>query len=387
MLNFIYHNPVKIIFGKGAMNKLNTLIPGGVKIMLIYGGGSIKKNGIYDKVKSALNNQQVIEFGGIEPNPEYQTLLKAVDIVLKNNIQFLLAVGGGSVIDGTKFIAAASEYQGKEKWDIITRDLNIEKALPLGCVLTLPAAGSEMNGTAVISRRERKQKLAFQSPAIYPKFSILDPEVTYSLSNRQVANGIIDIFVHVIEQYLTYDVNAPLQDRQAEAILLTLIDEAPIILSNKNDYNSRANFMWCATQALNGIIGCGVPGDWTTHLIGHELTAYYGIDHGQSLALVLPSVLHHCQKQKAKKIVQYAERVWKIKGSDKEKIQLAIQKTIDLFQTVGMKMSYSDYNIQKEKSMFTEIAEKIMSQEKRSIGENKNIWKEDIIEILMNVPE
>lgn len=279
MYNFEYKNPVKILFGKGQITKLGNELQKNKKIMLTYGGGSIFNNGVYQQVKAAVKGMDIIEFGGIEPNPRYETLMKAVEIVRAEKIDYLLAVGGGSVLDGTKFIAAAVLFEGNDPWDILAKsDQTIVKnALPIGAVLTLPATGSEMNGNAVITRAETQEKLAFSSPAVMPQFSVLDPEVIFSLPEKQVANGIVDAFIHVIEQYLTFPVNSPIQDRFAESILLTLIDEGPKVLANRTDYDAAANFMWSATMALNGLIGIGVPQDWATHMIGHELTAYHGL--------------------------------------------------------------------------------------------------------------
>lgn len=380
MWNFTYHNPVKIVFGKGAIAELANLVPQDQKIMMTYGGGSIKRNGVYDQVVAALKGRQLVEFGGIEPNPRYETLMRAVAQVKAEGIGFLLAVGGGSVLDGTKFIAAAVKYTGDDPWDILAREAPVAAALPLGAVLTLPATGSEMNGNAVISRESTREKLSFSSPLVYPRFSILDPETTYSLSARQVANGIVDTFVHVAEQYLTYSVNAPLQDRQAEAILLTLIEEAPKVKANPQDYDVRANLMWCATQALNGMIGCGVPQDWATHTIGHELTAFFGLDHGQTLAIVLPAVLKHQRARKTGKLIQYAQRVWGIQGlSDEETVDAAIAKTEEFFRSVGNPTRLSDYGI--KLADCRPIVERF-KERGWTFGEHKAIGAQEVGEIL-----
>jgi NADP-dependent alcohol dehydrogenase len=380
MWNFTYHNPVKIVFGKGAISELANLVPQDQKIMMTYGGGSIKRNGVYDQVMAALKGRALVEFGGIEPNPRYETLMRAVEQVKAEGIGFLLAVGGGSVLDGTKFIAAAAEYTGDDPWNILAKEAPVAAALPLGAVLTLPATGSEMNGNAVISRESTREKLAFSSPLVYPCFSILDPETTYSLSARQVANGIVDTFVHVAEQYLTYSVNAPLQDRQAEAILLTLIEEAQKVKANPHDYDVRANLMWCATQALNGLIGCGVPQDWATHNIGHELTAFFGLDHGQTLAIVLPAVLKHQRARKAGKLIQYAQRVWGIQGlGDEETIDAAIAKTEEFFRSVGNPTRLSDYDIKLADCQ--PIVERFTVRGAK-FGEHKAIGAQEVGEIL-----
>jgi len=346
MYNFEYQNPVKIIFGKGEIGKAGINIPEGSKILLTYGGGSIFKNGVYDQVKASIKNFEVVEFGGIEPNPHYETLMKAVELVKKEHITFLLSVGGGSVLDGTKFIAAAALFTKGDPWHILSRQAKVDEALPIGAVLTLPATGSEMNGNSVVTRVETTEKLSFNSLLVMPLFSILDPEVIFSLPEKQVANGIVDAFVHVIEQYLTFPVNSPIQDRFAESILKTLVEEGPKVLANRNDYDAAANLMWSATMALNGLIGVGVPQDWATHMIGHELTAYHGIDHARTLAIVLPGLMHIKREQKKDKILQLGERVWGIsQGTDNERIDLTIRKTIEFFESVGIPTKLPDYGV------------------------------------------
>ena len=291
MLNFKYYNPTKIIFGKGRIKDVAKEIPKGSRILITYGGGSVRRNGVLDQVMNALEGRDVLEFSGIEPNPEYDTLMKCVELARSERVDFLLAVGGGSVIDGTKFIAAAVPYQG-DAWEIATSfGRRVGGSLPFGTVLTLPATGSEMNSGAVISRRSLKAKLTFGHPSLFPVFSVLDPTTTYTLPPEQISNGIIDTFVHVTEQYLTYPVQGKLQDRFAEGLLLTLIEDGPVALREPENYDVRASLMWCATLGLNGLIGAGVPQDWATHMVGHELTALYGLDHGKTLAIVLPALL------------------------------------------------------------------------------------------------
>ncbi|HAX96836.1 MAG TPA: NADH-dependent alcohol dehydrogenase [Prolixibacteraceae bacterium] len=374
MYNFEYKNPVKIVFGKGQIAKLKDELPVGTKILLIYGSGSIFKNGVYDQVAEALVDFDVVEFGGIEPNPTYETSMEAVKVVKREKIGFLLSVGGGSVLDATKFIAAAALYDEGDPRDFLKPEpdkVPVEKALPLGAVLTLPATGSEMNGNSVISIRETTEKLAFGSLHVMPKFSILDPETIFSLPDRQVANGIVDAFIHVIEQYLTYPVDSPLQDRQAEGVLLTLIEEGPKVLANRKDYNAAANFMWSATIALNGLLGVGVAQDWATHGIGHELTAYHGIDHARTLAIVLPALMDVRRKQKEAKLLQYGERVWNIKeGSVDERIDQAIRKTVEFFESVGIPTRLPDYGVTMET---IERIEKRFSERGTRLGERKDI--------------
>jgi len=348
MYNFEFKNPVKIIFGKDTIPKVADEVPSNARVLMTYGGGSIKKTGVYDQVKNALNDSELFEFGGIEPNPHYETCMKAVELIKKEKINYLLSVGGGSVLDATKFIAAAVLYEDGDPWEILARryEVEVKQALPIGAVLTLPATGSEMNGNSVITRVSTQEKMAFGSPKVMPQFSILDPECVFTLPDRQVANGIVDAYVHVLEQYLTFDVNSPIQDRFAESILLTLIEEGPKVLANRKDYESAANFMWSATLALNGLIGSGVPQDWATHMIGHELTAYHGIDHARTLAIVLPGMMHIKRKNKKEKLLQYGERIWNINsGNTDERIDQAINKTIEFFESVGIKTKLPDYDV------------------------------------------
>lgn len=343
MENFAFWNPTKILFGKGQIAAISGEIPAGTKVMVTYGGGSIRSNGVYDQVMAALKQCRVVEFGGIQPNPEYETLMQAVRLARAEKAEFLLAVGGGSVLDGTKFIAAAIPFEG-EPWDIVQKHAEVKSAVPLGSVLTLPATGSEANPYAVISRAETGEKLAFSSPHVYPKFSVLDPETTFTLPPRQVANGIVDAYVHVMEQYLTYPAKAELNDRFAESILQTLIEVGPKTLARPTDYDVRATFVWAATMALNGLIGCGVPQDWATHMIGHELTALYGIDHARTLAVVAPHLYRVMKQDKAAKLLQYGERVWGIReGSEEERIEAAIRRTEEFFESLGVPTRLARY--------------------------------------------
>ena len=367
MLNFEYWNPVKMIFGKGQIAKLSAEIPKNRRILMIYGGGSIKKNEVYDQVKTALKDYTVLEFGGIEPNPHYETLMKAVEMVKAEKIDFLLAVGGGSVLDGTKFIAMGACCEG-DPWDIWTRKTSMNQAISLASVLTLPATGSEMNCGSVVTKFETREKLGFVHPLLFPQFSILDPETTYSLPPQQTANGIIDAFVHVVEQYITPEVNSPLQDRIAEGILLTLIEEGPKALQDPTNYDVRANIMWCATMALNGVFNVGMPEDWEMHLIGHELTAKFNLDHGVTLAIVLPALWHKRKELKRKKLLKYAERVWGIHKGDAG-IDKAIEKTREFFESLGVKTYLSDYDI--DKSVIPELADRLM-RHKNSMMQNRD---------------
>ncbi len=349
MKNFEFYNPVKVIFGKDQIKKLPANIGNHKRVMMIYGGGSIKKNGIYNQVKEVLNEYEIFEFGGIEPNPRYETAMKAVDIIKKENIDFLLAVGGGSVIDATKFIAAASLFTEGDPWEILSKSKVVKASIPIGTILTLPATGSEMNMVAVLTRNSTNEKFAFGSPFSFPKFSILMPEFAASLPKRQVANGVVDAYIHVIEQYLTYPTGTPLQDRFAESILQTLIEEGSKVYENPADYDAMANLMWCATMALNGNISCGGSSDWSVHMIGHELTVMYDIDHARTLAVVLPGIWKALRNEKKEKLLQYAQRVWNIhSGTENEKIDKAIQKTVDFFDSLDVKTKLSDFDLGKE---------------------------------------
>ncbi|EOI3503788.1 alcohol dehydrogenase [Cronobacter dublinensis] len=374
MNNFNLHNPTHIAFGKGAIGELRSLIPADSRVLITYGGGSVKKTGVLDQVYSALNGLDVLEFGGIEPNPSYETLMNAVELVRKEKVTFLLAVGGGSVLDGTKFIAAAAHYTAaSDPWHILeTRGSDITDAILMGSVLTLPATGSESNKGAVVSRRATGDKQAFHSPFVQPRFAILDPVYTYTLPPRQVANGVVDAFVHTVEQYVTYPVNAKIQDRFAEGILLTLIEEGPKALEEPENYDVRANLMWAATQALNGLIGAGVPQDWATHMLGHELTAMHGLDHAQTLAVVLPALWNEKRNEKRAKLLQYAGRVWNItEGSDDERIDAAIAATRRFFETMGAPTRLSDYGL--DGSSIPALLAKLEEHGLTALGEHQDI--------------
>ncbi|TAL86466.1 MAG: iron-containing alcohol dehydrogenase [Rhodanobacter sp.] len=346
MNNFEFYNPTRIVFGTDTTAKLDTLVPASAQVLILFGGASAKTNGTLAEVRTALGNRVIQEFGGIEPNPSYDTLTRAVEQVRKEKLDFLLAVGGGSVIDGTKFVAAAVPFEG-DTWSILEQHgRNITAAMPFGSVLTLPATGSEMNSGGVVTRPAIRAKLAFQSPHTYPQFSILDPTKTFTLPPRQIANGVVDAFVHIIEQYLTYPSQAQVQDRFAEGLLQSLIETGPKALANPRDYDTRANLMWIATLALNGLIGAGVPQDWSTHMIGHELTALHGIDHARTLAIVLPASLQVRRESKREKLLQYAERVWQIReGSDEQRIDQAISRTRAFFQDMGIPTQLPDYDL------------------------------------------
>ncbi|WGQ09773.1 iron-containing alcohol dehydrogenase [Pedobacter gandavensis] len=382
MLNFEFKNPTKIIFGKGQIEKLEQEIPKQAKVMMLYGGGSIKTNGIYEQVKKALSGFEVVEFSGIPANPEYEVLMDALKIIKKENITYMLAVGGGSVIDGVKFLSAAAFYPGDTPWDILKNAIKTEKGLPFGTVLTLPATGSEMNSGAVITRRETQEKLAMGGPGLFPEFSILDPEVVKSIPQRQLANGITDAYTHVLEQYMTYPVGAILQDRIAESILQTLIEIAPRIMKDTADYEAAANFMWSCTMALNGLIQKGVPTDWAVHAMGHELTALFGIDHARTLAVIAPSHYHYNFEAKKEKLAQYGKRVWNIQtGSVEEIAKVAIEKSVEFFHSLGIDTRLSDYTPAYEGTA-EKVAQRFTERGWIGLGEHKTLTPADAEKIV-----
>ncbi len=378
MNNFVFQNPTKLVFGKGQIKLLSELIPDNVNLMLTFGGGSVTKNGVYDQVKEALKERRYIEFWGIEPNPRVETLRKAVKQGKENNIDFLLAVGGGSVLDGTKLVAAGIASD-EDSWDIVLKGF-AEKQIPYASIMTLPATGSEMNSGAVITRMETQEKYSFGGS--YPQFSILDPEVTYSLPPHQVACGLADAFTHVLEQYLTTPNQSIIMDRWAEGILLTVKEIAPKIISGKRDYELMAEFMLSATLALNDFIRMGVTQDWATHMIGHELTAIHGTTHGHTLAIVMPGTLRVLKDQKHDKLLQYGERVFDItQGSEQERVDKTIGMTEEFYRSLGLTTRLS------EEGIGNETVEKIVkrfNERNVSYGENRNVTGAVAGEILIS---
>ena len=388
MQNFELYNPVNYVFGKGQIEKLKNLVPENTKILIAYGGGSIFKNGVYDQVKAALSKSfeanQIVEFGGIEPNPRYETLMKAVAVIREEKIGFILAVGGGSVIDGVKFISAAVHYEG-DAADILRKRIlfkDVSQVIPFGTVLTLPATGSEMNSGAVVTIEATQEKLTLGGSALFPVFSIVDPTVITSLPKRQLQNGVIDAFTHVMEQYLTYPHDAMLQDRIAEGILQTLIEIGPDVVENPSDYKLASNFVWSATMALNGLIQKGVPSDWATHMIGHELTALYEIDHARTLAIIGPNLYRVMFDTKKEKLAQYGKRVWNLTGDSTEAIaEEAIEKTVAFFHTMGMKTKISE-NTDNYENTADFIVNRFEERGWKAMGEKQNITPEKVREIV-----
>ncbi|MFQ1742410.1 iron-containing alcohol dehydrogenase [Aeromonas veronii] len=379
MYNFQYANPTRICFGEGQIASLSELIPPGSRLLVLYGGGSIKQNGVYEQLTRALEGVTWQEFSGIGANPRYELLMEAVAQVKRERIDFLLAVGGGSVVDGTKFVAAAACYEGDDPWDICGKQASVHKALPMGCVLTLPATGSESNPTSVVSRGD--VKISFRSPLVQPQFAVLDPTTTYSLPPRQTGNGVVDAFVHIAEQYLTFPVGGEVQDRLAEGLLQVLVENGPKALAEPTNYQVRANLMWAASLALNGLIGCGVPQDWASHAIGHQLTALYGLDHGQSLAVVLPSLLRERASQKQDKLAQFAERVWHSTREDKAlRIEEAIIRTEQFFQKMGLGTRLADYGL--SESCIPAVCSNLKRVGRTALGEQQDIDPDRVARIL-----
>ena len=378
MDNFIFCNPTKLVFGKGQIKEIENLIPKNKNLMLTFGGGSVKENGVYNQVVTALKDHDFIEFWGIEPNPKIDTLKKAITIAKKKDINFILSVGGGSCLDGTKLIAAGIKYDG-DAWDLVLKGYSAD-SVDFASVMTLPATGSEMNRGAVISNADTKEKYPFYSRC--PVFSVLDPETTYSLPDYQISCGIADTFVHVTEQYLTYPNQSRIMDRWAEGILISLLEIAPKIKNNKKDYDLMSDFMLLATMALNGFIGMGVAQDWARHQIGHVITALHGITHAETLTLLHCGLLKTMKEQKKEKLLQYAERVWNIStGTDDEKIKEALNKTETFFKSLGLATRLGEKNIGND--TINEVANRFTAQGRKA-GEGHNITGEVVRQILEN---
>lgn len=377
-MKFTYVNPTLIHFGQGQISAISQAIPTDQKVLVIYGGGSIKKNGVYDQVVSALTDHQWVEFSGVEANPTKETLDKAVAIVKEQDIDFILAVGGGSVIDGSKYVAAAAKYDG-DGWDIMVGKHQVTEATPIGAILTLPATGSESNMGAVITKAQTQDKLAFMAPAVQPKFAVLDPDVMKSLPERQLINGIVDAWVHVCEQYLTLPTNAMVQDGYAETLLKNLLVLGQQYDQRDND-GWRANLMWTANQALNGLIGTGVPQDWATHMIGHEFTALWHVDHARSLAIVQPSLLRNQLENKRAKLEQMGKNVFGLNQTS----DLAL-RTIDaieaFYHSLNVPTQFADHNSSKQAAIDAVITQ-LNAHGMLVLGEQQAITLEKSREIL-----
>ncbi|HHF0481117.1 TPA: iron-containing alcohol dehydrogenase [Vibrio antiquarius] len=377
-MNFSYVNPTKIFFGQKQIAAIKEAIPSEQKVLVVYGGGSIKKNGVYDQVSEALEGHEWLEFSGVEPNPTKETLDKAVAMVKEHGVDFILAVGGGSVIDGSKYVAAASKYDG-DGWDIMTGKHQVTEATPLAAILTLPATGSESNMGAVITKKETQDKLPFMSPAVQPKFAVLDPDVMKTLPERQLINGIVDAWVHVCEQYLTLPTGAMVQDGYAETLLKTLktLGEQ---FAERDDDMWRANLMWSANQALNGLIGSGVPQDWATHMIGHELTALWGVDHARSLAIVQPSLLRNQMQFKRPKLEQMGRNVFGLEAGD-DLAERTIEAIEAFYHQLDVATKLENYGESREQAIDA-IIEQLNKHGMTVLGENQAITLERSREIL-----
>ena len=375
-MEFSYHNPTAIEFGKGKISELANKISKDDKVLLVYGGGSIKKNGVYDQVIKALENHTVVEFSGVEVNPTVETMNKAVKIVKEEKIDFILAVGGGSVIDGCKYLAAASLYDG-DAWDFLDGTSEVEKAMPLGVVLTLAATGSETNHLTVVSKSETDEKRMYFSNFSYPQFAIMDPSVMATLSDRQLGNGLVDAFVHTSEQYITYPTSALVNDGYAETLFRGLVTLADTWDERRTD-KWLENLMHIANQALNFQIGAGVPQDWSTHLIGHELTAYYKLDHARSLAVVQPFLLDVMGEDKKEKIAQLGKNVFGIEN-DNAAVIAAME---NVYNKVGVPTKLSDYEI--DDKVISNVTNALIKNGYTAMGENANITL-DKVETILNM--
>ena len=387
MNNFEISSPTTIIFGKDQLAQISRQLEkhaAGKKLLITYGGGSIERSGFLDKLKAELSGYQLYFFKGIEANPQFETLMKAAQLVRDEQIDFILAVGGGSVIDGTKFISGAALYDG-DPWNVLTRvpGAEFKAAVPFGCILTLPATGSESNTGAVISRAELKEKRTMGGPLFFPKFALLDPTFVATLPPRQIANGIIDAFTHTLEQYLTFPGENPLQERYAEAILSTLVEIGPKVMADPANYDAAAQLMWCANQALNGVLRCGVTTDWATHMIGHELTALHGIDHAQTLAIIGPRLWELKFANKKEKLAQFGRRVWNLEGSDEEVAQAAIRQTEAFYHQLGVKTRLSEYT-QDYTSVPALVKNRFIERGWTGLGERQDLTPQDAEQIVLN---
>ncbi|WP_283148078.1 iron-containing alcohol dehydrogenase [Silvimonas soli] len=381
MKSFTFYNPTRLHFGNGQIARLADEIAPGSRVLLVYGGGSVKKNDVYAQIMAALAGSEVTEFGGIEPNPEFDTLMKAVALGREQRPDWIIAAGGGSVSDGAKFIAAAIDLDpALDPWLIVGNRIKLESAVPLGVVLTLPATGSESNLASVITRSSTHDKISFKNPLVFPRFAVLDPAVMATLPPRQLGNGVVDAFVHTTEQYLTFPAQAHIQDRLAEGILATLAEVGPNLLTAQDD-EARANVMWAANQALFGLVGVGQPQDWATHAIGHELTALYGLDHAQTLAVTLPSLLRYCIAEKEAKLVQYANRVWGIPGSGPGVAAAAIEATADFFERMGVPVHLGAYGIDPDQAA-TRVQEQLIRHGRADLGEHGRLSPADCAAIV-----
>ncbi|WP_022958844.1 iron-containing alcohol dehydrogenase [Spongiibacter tropicus] len=377
-MKFSFVNPTQIHFGQGQIARIASAIPRDARVLLLYGGGSIKRNGVYEQAVAAMEGFTWQEFAGVEPNPTVETLNRAVEQVKAEGLSYILAVGGGSVIDGAKYVAAAACYDG-DGWDILLGKHRVAEALPIGAVLTLPATGAESNGGSVVTKAATQEKLNFVSPLVQPHFAVLDPDVMKTLPERQLANGLVDAWVHTCEQYLTMPTEAMVQEGYAEVLLRSLKTLGEQFAQRDSDA-WRANLMLAANQALNGFIGSGVPQDWATHMIGHELTALYGVDHGRSLAIVQPSLLRHQIEYKRAKLEQMARNVFELSDGDAlaERCVDAIEA---FYHSLGVATQLTEHDGDKAAAIDTIVA-RLESHGMVKLGERRAITPAESREIL-----
>lgn len=382
MENFIYKNPTKLIFGKDQVQQLHQELSTYKKVLLVYGGGSIKKSGLYDRVfnEFSLAELDVFELGGVEPNPRISTVRKGVAICKENNIEFILAVGGGSVIDCTKAIAAGAKYEG-DPWDIVCKKTVVKQALPFGTVLTIAATGSEMNSSSVITNWKMNEKFGWGSPLVFPQFSILDPVHTFTVPKNQTIYGMVDMMSHVIEQYFHPATNAPLQDRFCESLLLTVMETAPKLIEDLENYEHRATILYSGTVALNGSLQVGYRGDWATHNIEHAISAVYDIPHGGGLAIIFPNWMKQVLSENVARFKQFAVRVFAVDPegkTDKEVALEGIEALRSFWNSIGAPSRLADYNI--DASQLEIIADKAMFN--GGFGRFKVLNRDDVLAIL-----
>ena len=379
MVQFRLRNPTEILFGKGEIAALKKLVAAGTRVLLLYGGGSIKTNGVYDQVMAALAACDVEPFGGVEVNPVYETILEAAAAARRHGSQLVLGVGGGSVIDAAKFLANVIPITGGDPWDELMARRFPANPLPVGAVLTLPATGSESNAVSVMTHRGRRLKYPFANEATRPRFAILDPSTMQSLSRRQLENGAVDAFTHVLEQYMTAPVNTPIQHGFSETIMKVLAEWGPKLVETKSE-EACENVMWAANQALNGLIGAGVPQDWSTHYIGHAITALHGVDHARTLTMIMPMLMRYKLAQKTTMLARYARNVWGVNEADDAKAaEAGIARTEDFFRRMGCPVRASEAELTIDEQGILAHLETVGHT---ALGENRDIRADDVRAIL-----
>jgi len=381
MNDFQFYNPVKVNFGKDSLELLPEMLQPYKNILLLYSENVIKDIGLYDRLMTHLDGKNILEYNGIKANPAYEDCMECVEMIRQNPVDLILAVGGGSVIDGGKFISAAAPFKGDDPWDMLAKEEPIQDTVPLFAILTLAATGSEMNCNSIVSRNSTKEKLAFSNPKLYPVASFLDPTITFTLPPRQTANGIIDSFVHVLEQYLAVNEDTDLQDGLQEGLMKTIIKHAAVVKEDPKNYASRSALMWSASMAMNYIITAGTNGDWAAHMVGHELTSLYGIDHGMSVGIVMPALLDVMEEQKHQRLVLFAKNVWGLENdSEDELVSGAIQRLKDFIENVaGIELKLSNFNVADDAA---EVIAKRFTDRGWVLGEQQNIDSETVLKIM-----